>query len=229
MQQEPIKSVFAPLNELLGGYAPGTITIVRTLDNPNELEAPQNFVVEEIRHAGINDVRTLAIALDMSREEFCKALIFDLEQEKLIENAEALDKAPVYVGSLEDRKEKNIRTLTEYLCNYTEKLNFRLVIINSIDEILPENPEKQSIPSKELLKALSTLAEEKGIAFLLSDYLMRLDAGYPRPDNITEIELKTDLNGIVQAMVVNNKVYRTVQDIHRKPVVVPNPKPSIAS
>lgn len=229
MEQNLIPSAFVPVNETLGGYAPGTIAIVRTLDNPNELEAPQDFIVEEIRHAGINDVRTLAIALDMSREEFCKALIFDPEQEKLVENAEALDKAPVYVGSLEDRKEKNIRTLTEYLCNYTEKLNFRLVIINSIDEILPEITEKQSIPSKELLNALSTLAEEKGIAFLLTDYLMRLSTPYPRPDNITEIELKTDLNGIVQAMVVNNKVYRTVQDIHRKPVVIPESNNKINS
>lgn len=54
---------------------------------------------------------------------------------------------------------------------------------------------------------------------IISDYRNRLEAGYPRQDGITEIEIKTTLDDIVQAKAVNNHAYETVTDIRRKSIL----------
>ena len=79
--KKTIQSTFTPLNELFGGYAPGTLTIVRSLDK--EPDALQDFIMQETLNASVNQSRpVMLLSVDLDEKEIAKCLAMELSAPK---------------------------------------------------------------------------------------------------------------------------------------------------
>ena len=225
MKKRNIPSAHHPLNEILGGFAPGTLTVVRSLDDESEWGNLQDLIIEETQRLAFDKVPTLFISLKMTEMELCKELITDTSKERpeiLPEDKlKLLDESQLYVM---EKKDLSLKNLPDNILPFPGKNQPRVVIIDSIDEVVPE----QNIIQEGItfVNRLIESAKKEGCCVILTDYANLLETGYPRRDEVTEIDLKTTLEGIVQAQVVNNKVFQTIPDIHQKTVMEIPVKPA---
>lgn len=204
-----MESGFEFVNKHAGGYQPGTVTVVRTLEQ--EGGALQDFIISETKQIGVeNQVPVLVLSLGMDTKEFAKCLA--LQESKA--GIERLIKARLYVADKE--KETSFRDLLKDLEQAVENIEdeLGLVIIDDIGSVIRGIPTKESPLDNSQLISLVNLAKKTRLPILVSDYENNLETGYPRPDEVVEIELLTDLQKDVQAALYKGKDRKVTTDLY---------------
>ena len=94
-----------------------------------------------------------------------------------------------------------------------------LLVIDSVGKLHELNGRNaNSRKAESFTKELNKVAEEFNVPIVVSDYDDSLYVGIHRPGTVTEIELKTTLEGIVQAYVINNNIFEIVTNLYRRPL-----------
>lgn len=204
-----MESGFEFINKNANGYVPGTVTVIRTLDL--EPDALQDFIVSETKQVAVeNQVPVLVVSLGMDTKEFAKCLAFRESRDGI----EHIVKTRLYVADKE--KETSFRDLLKDLEQAVENTEdeLGLVIIDDIGSVIRGIPTKESPLDNSQLVSLVNLAKKTRLPILVSDYENNLETGYPRPDEVVEIELLTDLQENVQAALYKGKDRKVTTDLY---------------
>lgn len=188
-----------------GGYHPGTLYIVRTLEvYPDEL---QDFMLNQIKEMINADRRILVSSLGMDENEFAKCLIINETPQQI----QKIVNSDIWVCVKKD--DVSYEGAIESISDYQNDIEPDVIIIDSIDEILPP-VEQQNPLDTSATDALLSLAKKARIPIIVSDYRNRLEVGIERDAQVTEIELKTDINGTVQAGILSNDKKTVTEDLY---------------
>lgn len=202
MRKKTIPSGFETIDTPTGGLKKGGLFLVRTLET--EGEELQEFICAEIRKLTVEgNLSILVVSLSMDRKELIKELLRNQTQEQIKE----LANRSIYVA--EKYGINDIDTLQETMTQFSEDKKIDAIVIDGIETVLPADE-----TDSRAIKNLIELAKDTGTAVIISDYDGHLDVGYPRPDEVTEMEIKTDINDIVQAAIYTNKRKIIIEDLY---------------
>lgn len=189
-----------------GGYRSGTLFIARICEIlKDEL---QEFILTQTKQLALVDKnKVLIFSLTMDAREFALSLLKAGTPILYME----INNSNLYVS--EKGKLDNLAVLFKKLTQFTEALSPDIIIIDGIDELLPEPTPLTGMDTSAIEKLVKT-AQAINVPIIVSDYENRLETGLHRPKNVTEMELKVDINETVQASVISNGKETISEDLY---------------
>lgn len=206
-KQKTIPSGIKAIDEHTGGgYRSGTLFIARICEIfKDEL---QEFILTQTKQLAIgNKNRVLVFSLTMNDKDFTLSLL----KEGTPVLYKDINDADIYVS--EKGKLDNLTVLFDKLAEFTEDLSPDIVIIDGIDELLPEPTPMTGMNTSAIEKLVKT-AQAINVPIIVSDYENLLETGLHRPENVTEMELKVDINQTVQASIISNEKETISEDLY---------------
>lgn len=203
-----IPSGFDAIDEHLGGgYKGGNLFIARIWEI--EPDALQDFIVMQVKQlATSRKVKVLVVSLGMDSKEFVKCLAFDSTPGQL----KAIAEAPLFISEFKEKKH-NPESVMKDLPGYIDEGDFDIVIIDGAEKLITERNLKVGTLNTETVDALLSLARKSSVPIVVSDYGNKLETGLHRDDRITEMEIKTDVHGTVQASILSNEKKTVTEDL----------------
>lgn len=189
-----------------GGYRNGTLFIARICEIfKDEL---QEFILTQTKQLALGDKnRVLVFSLTMDAKEFALSLL----KEGTPVLYKEINNSNLYVS--EKGNLDNLAVLFKKLVEFTEALSPDIIIIDGIDELLPEPTPLAGMDTSAIEKLVKT-AQAINVPIIVSDYENRLETGLRRPKNVTEMELKVDINETVQASIISNGKETISEDLY---------------
>lgn len=189
-----------------GGYRSGTLFIARICEIfKDEL---QEFILTQTKQLALVDRnKVLIFSLTMDAREFALSLL----KEGTPVLYKEINNSNLYVS--EKGKLDNLAVLFNKLEEFTEALSPDIIIIDGIDELLPE-PTPLTGMDTSTIENLVKMAQAMNVPIIVSDYENRLETGLHRPKNVTEMELKVDINETVQASIISNGKETVSEDLY---------------
>ena len=189
-----------------GGYRSGTLFIARIREIfKDEL---QEFILTQTKQLAIgNKNRVLVFSLTMDAKEFTLSLL----KEGTPVLYKEINDSDIYVSEKGDLD--NLTVLFKKIKEFTEALSPDIIIIDGIDELLPEPTPLTGMNTSTIEKLVKT-AQSINVPIIVSDYENRLETGLHRPENVTEMELKVDINETVQASIISNGKETVSEDLY---------------
>ena len=189
-----------------GGYRSGTLFIARICEIfKDEL---QEFILTQTKQLAIgNKNKVLVFSLTMDAKVFALSLL----KEGTPVLYKEINDSNIYVSEKGDLD--NLTVLFKKLVEFTEDLSPDIVIIDGIDELLPEPTPMTGMDTSAIGKLVKT-AQAINVPIIVSDYEDRLETGLHRPENVTEMELKVDINETVQASIIPNEKETISEDLY---------------
>ena len=189
-----------------GGYRSGTLFIARIREIfKDEL---QEFILTQTKQLAIgNKNRVLVFSLTMDAKEFTLSLL----KEGTPVLYKEINDSDIYVSEKGDLD--NLTVLFKKIKEFTEALSPDIIIIDGIDELLPEPTPLTGMNTSTIEKLVKT-AQAINVPIIVSDYENRLETGLHRPENVTEMELKVDINETVQASIISNGKETVSEDLY---------------
>jgi hypothetical protein len=206
-KQKTIPSGIKAIDEHTGGgYRSGTLFIARICEIfKDEL---QEFILTQTKQLAIgNKNKVLVFSLTMDAKEFALSLL----KEGTPVLYKEINDSDIYVCEKGDLD--NLTVLFKKLVEFTEDLSPDIVIIDGIDELLPEPTPMTGMDTSAIEKLVKT-AQAINVPIIVSDYENRLETGLHRPENVTEMELKVDINETVQASIISNEKETISEDLY---------------
>ena len=186
-----------------GGYRSGTLFVARIFEiYKDEL---QEFILTQTKQLALGNKNTvLVFSLTMDTKDFTLSL--------LREGAPVLYKeindSHIYVSEKDGFD--NLEILLNKLTEFTETLSLDIIIIDGIDELLP----KPTHLDTSAIEKLAKTAQSINMPIIVSDYENHLETGLHRPENVTEMDLKVDINDTVQASIISNGKKTISEDLY---------------
>lgn len=189
-----------------GGYRSGTLFIARICEIlKDEL---QEFILTQTKQLALVDRnKVLIFSLTMDAREFALSLL----KEGTPVLYKEINNSNLYVS--EKGNLDNLAVLFKKLTQFTEALSPDIIIIDGIDELLPEPTPLTGMDTSAIEKLVKT-AQAINVPIIVSDYENRLETGLHRPKNVTEMELKVDINETVQASIISNEKETISEDLY---------------
>ena len=189
-----------------GGYRSGTLFIARICEIlKDEL---QEFILTQTKQLALVDRnKVLIFSLTMDAREFALSLL----KEGTPVLYKEINNSNLYVS--EKGNLDNLAVLFKKLTQFTEALSPDIIIIDGIDELLPEPTPLTGMDTSAIEKLVKT-AQAINVPIIVSDYENRLETGLNRPKNVTEMELKVDINETVQASIISNEKETISEDLY---------------
>lgn len=189
-----------------GGYRSGTLFIARICEIfKDEL---QEFILTQIKQLAIGNKNTvLVFSLTMDSKDFALSLL----REGTPVLYKEINNSDIYVSEKGDLD--NLAVLFNKLAEFAETLSPDIVIIDGIDELLPEPTPLTGMDTSAIEKLVRT-AQAINVPIVVSDYENRLETGLHRPDNVTEMDLKVDINDTVQASIISKNHETISEDLY---------------
>lgn len=206
-KQKTIPSGIKAIDEHAGGgYRSGTLFIARICEiYKDEL---QEFILTQTKQLALGDKnRVLVFSLTMDAKEFALSLL----KEGTPVLYKEINNSNLYVS--EKGNLDNLAVLFKKLVEFTEALSPDIIIIDGIDELLPEPTPLAGMDTSAIEKLVKT-AQAINVPIIVSDYENRLETGLRRPKNVTEMELKVDINETVQASIISNGKETISEDLY---------------
>ena len=206
-KQKTIPSGIKAIDEHTGGgYRSGTLFIARICEiYKDEL---QEFILTQTKQLALgNKNRVLVFSLTMDAKEFALSLL----KEGTPVLYKEINDSDIYVS--EKGNLDNLTVLFKKLEEFTEALSPDIIIIDGIDELLPE-PTPMTGMDTSAIEKLVRAAQIINVPIIVSDYENRLETGLHRPKNVTEMELKVDINETVQASIISNEKETISEDLY---------------
>lgn len=189
-----------------GGYRSGTLFIARICEIlKDEL---QEFILTQTKQLTLVDRnKVLIFSLTMDAREFALSLL----KEGTPVLYKEINNSNLYVS--EKGNLDNLAVLFKKLTQFTEALSPDIIIIDGIDELLPEPTPLTGMDTSAIEKLVKT-AQAINVPIIVSDYENRLETGLHWPKNVTEMELKVDINETVQASIISNGKETVSEDLY---------------
>ena len=189
-----------------GGYRSGTLFIARICEIfKDEL---QEFILAQTKQLALeNKNKVLVFSLTMDSRDFALSLL----KEGAPVLYRQINDSDIYV--LEKSDFDNVTDLFNKLTEAAEIVSPDIIIIDGIDELLPEPTPLTDIDISTIEKLVRT-ARAINVPIVVSDYENRLETGMHRPENVTEMELKVDINDTVQASIISNGKETISEDLY---------------
>ena len=189
-----------------GGYRSGTLFIARICEIfKDEL---QEFILTQTKQLALENKNTvLVFSLMMDSKDFTLSLL----REGTPVLYKEIYNSDIYVSEKGDFD--NLAVLFNKLTEFAETLSPDIVIIDGIDELLPEPTPLIGMDTSAIEKLVRT-AQAINVPIVVSDYENRLETGLHRTDNVTEMDLKVDINDTVQASIISNDKETISEDLY---------------
>lgn len=194
-------SGLGPIDDFCGGYPRGGVCIARGLDR--EPDALQDFYVTQVKQHALDLGRTILVAsLGMSSRELVHCIAYGESRNRL----QKLEKASIYISDKE--RSMSLDKFLEVFSRTVKKINPDIAFIEGFDKI---------IPNGRLLQASSQLidtAQDLDCPTVVIDFDYKIQSPYPRRGDTMELELKTTLEGIVEANIYEGPRQTTTADLY---------------
>ena len=189
-----------------GGYQNGTLFVARICEiYKDEL---QEFILTQTKQLALGNKNTvLVFSLTMDTKDFALSL---LGQGTPVLYKEIND-SNFYVSEKDGFD--NLEILLNKLTEFTETISPDIIIIDGIDELLPE-PTSLTYIDTSAIEKLAKTAQSINMPIIVSDYENHLETGLHRPENVTEMDLKVDINDTVQASIISNGKKTISEDLY---------------
>lgn len=215
-QNTCIPSGFPMLDLLAGGYPKGKVIGVRYIGN----EFQAGILAEYMERQAVNlalrqgtDRNVLLYTLVMDEKDLVTSLLKgeyasvpELISSRLI--VQTIDKG---------RKLPTPEEFHENLKKVIDEYSIGAVIIDGIDELIPDDVHNQNAISAELLETLFELAAARDILTIVTDYGNVWEASHSEYPFVAEIELNEDVNGRTQGIFYSGKTRTVIEDLFHSP------------
>ena len=213
-----IPSGFPMLDMLAGGgYPKGSVAVIRLNGAEYEADIVQDFMQRQALNYALpkngKSLKTLLATLQMTHEDTCKSICYG-EYEK----ADTLKKASLAIwgqdknGPLPDPGE-----FAAFLAETIQENGTEALIVDAIDELIPEDKEAGEDVSRMLVADLTEIAKEHGIPVIVTDYKGTWRAYNQIHPDIVELDLNYDVNNTVQCIYREKKNNTTIEDLYGIP------------
>ena len=211
-----IPSGFPIIDFLTGGYPAGELVVVRFIDNEFNGDMAQEFLLRQALNIAASR-KTLLTSLNMDAKEITSCYV--LMGRDVINEITGTD-PKLYISGHDDYKSlPGIRDLIHDLKEFIAEKKMEAVLINAIDEIIPEDPFDDGT-SVSIFSRLRNLARETNTVVFVTDYGNRLEThpdGLKIEKNLTEIELNYDVNDTVQANIYREGKHWVINNLYTNP------------
>ncbi len=211
-----IPSGFPIIDLLTGGYPAGELVVVRFIDNEFNGEMAQEFLLRQALNLAASR-KTLLTSLSMNTMEIARS--YALMGKDVINEITGTD-PKLYISDQDDYKSlPGIRELIHNLKEFITEKKMEAVFIDSIDEIITDDPFDNATPVS-IFSRLRDLARETNTVVFVTDYDNKLEThpdGLKIERNLTEIELNYDVNNTVQANIHREGKHWVVNNLYPNP------------
>ena len=208
-----------PMLDILigGGYPKGSVTVVRLNGAEYEADIVQDFMQRQALNYALpnngKDLKTLLATLQMTQEDTCQSICYSR-----YEKADTLMKASLAIWGRDTNDPlPDPGEFAAFLAETIQENGTEALIVDAIDELIPEDKEAGDNVSRMLLADLTELAEEHGIPVIVTDYQGTWRAWSQIHPDIVELDLNHDVNGTVQCIYRENKNNTTIENLYGIP------------
>lgn len=204
MKKKIISSGFETIDSHEGGFKRGHVFIARTCE-PEGAEL-QDYICTQTRQLALDsNLKVFIITLQMNKREFITELISNQSPQTI----QQMSKTSIYIA--ERNSFNSVKEIELAIPEFIENEEIDIVVIDGIDSIVPTLDLGYNEDETDLL---IKIAKKTNCVLIVSDYENNLTMSLNRPDEITEMEIKTDIRDTVQAAIYSNDKKTIIDDLY---------------